>query len=610
MNILGISCYYHDSSASILVDGKIEACVQEERFTRIKNDSDFPINSIQFCLEYTGLNLDQIDSIVFYDKPTIKFERILSTFYHVAPKGLLFFLKSIPVWLKEKLFMRKNIHLNLRKIQPNIRKEDVNLLFSEHHLSHAASAFYPSNFRSSAILTIDGVGEWCTSSISFGNDKKIKILKELHFPHSLGLLFSAFTYYLGFKVNLGEYKLMGLAPYGIESSIQTKQFINKIKTELVDIKDDGSIFLNQNFFSYTHALKMINNKKFEKLFGLKSREINENILQIHCNMALAIQKVTEEVVIKMALEAKKLTNSKNLCLSGGVALNCVANGKIDDLKIFDNIFIQPASGDAGGSLGCALAVNHMYYNKKRFYNDNFDLMKGSLLGPYFSSKEIMIMNKKFKTRFVKENSFESVIKIVAKLILEGNVIGWFQGRSEFGPRSLGNRSILADPKSPGMQKKLNLKIKSRESFRPFAPSVLEEDYHEYFVGENPNPYMLMVKKIKNEIKIKTPVNYSSLNYLEKLYTERSELQSITHVDFSARIQSVSKKNNLKFWSLINEFKKKSGYGVLLNTSFNVKGEPIVNSPEDAYKCFLNTEMDFLIIGNFVYDKKRQVINPV
>ena len=608
MKILGISCYYHDSAAAIIVDNEIIASVQEERFTREKHTPKFPTNSILFCLEESGLTINELDAVVFYDKPIVKFERLLSTFYHVAPKGLLPFIKSIPIWLKEKLFLRKLIFDNLKEIDPTLKKKDLNLLFTEHHLSHAASSFYPSNYKESAIVTVDGVGEWSTASICMGEEKNIKVIKELYFPHSVGLLYSAFTYFLGFKVNSGEYKLMGLAPYGNENSEETKIYIEKIKKEIVDIKDDGSIFLNQRYFKYTHGLRMINENKFKNLFGIKTRKERDDLTQTHCNIALAIQKVTEEIMIKIVKEAKRLTNSNNLCLSGGVALNCVANGKIDELKIFDNIYIQPASGDAGGALGCALAVNHMYFNSERIYSKDYDLMKGSYLGPFYSNKEIIQTNKKHKAIYEYIDSFEELSKKTSKLIAEGNVIGWFQGRSEFGPRALGNRSILADPRNPQMQKKLNLKIKYREGFRPFAPSVLEEDYSKFFEGDILSPYMLMVKKINSFNKLELPNGYYKLNYWDKLYTKRSKLQSITHVDFSARIQTVSKKTNPRYWSLLNEFKKLTGVGVLVNTSFNVRGEPIVNSPEDAFKCFMNTEMDYLVVGNFIYNKKNQVIS--
>ncbi len=608
MKILGISCYYHDSSASIIINNEIIACVQEERFTRVKHTPDFPINSIKYCLEETGLKINELDAIVFYDKPIVKFERLISTFYAVAPKGIIPFIKSIPIWLKEKLFIKKTILDNLNDIDSEIEKKKIKLLFTEHHISHASSAFYPSNFNESAILTIDGVGEWCTASISYGENKKIKILKELHFPHSVGLLYSAFTYFLGFKVNSGEYKLMGLAPYGIENSEDTISFINKIKSHIVDIKDDGSIFLNQKYFKYTFGLKMIEENKFKELFGLNTRKEEDEITQKHANLALAIQIVTEEIIIKMVKETKRLTLSNNLCLAGGVALNCVANGKIEELKIFNNIYIQPASGDAGGSLGAALAINHMYFDKDRTYSKDYDLMKGSYLGPYFSNKEIIITNKQYKAVFEYYESFDQLSKKVSHLISEGKIIGWFQGRSEFGPRALGNRSILADPRNTKMQKKLNLKIKYREGFRPFAPSVLEEDYDMFFNGKIISPYMLMVKKIKKEIKTSLPNNYISLNYWKKLYTKRSLLQSITHVDFSARIQTVNKETNPRYWKLINEFKKITKVGVLINTSFNVRGEPIVNSPEDAFKCFMNTDMDYLVIENFIYKKSEQLTN--
>jgi carbamoyltransferase len=610
MNILGISAFFHDSAAAIIVNNKIIAAVQEERFTRVKHTSEFPVNSIKYCLEESGLKINELDAIVFYDKPVLKFERLLSTFYAVAPKGIIPFIESIPVWLKEKLFLKKLIIDKLREIDADINSKSLKILFTEHHLAHASSSFYPSNFKESAILTIDGVGEWTTASIGYGNEKNISILKELYFPHSVGLLYSAFTYFLGFKVNSGEYKLMGLAPYGIEESDETNSFIDKIKSKIVDIKKDGSIFLDQNFFKYTYGLRMIKEKKFKDLFGFNTRKEEEEITQTHCNMALAIQKVTEEIVINMAQEAKKLTNSNNLCLSGGVALNCVANGKIEELGLFDNIYIQPAAGDAGGALGCALSINHQYFENPRIYSKSYDLMNGAYLGPYFSDKEIQIMNRSNKAVASSYKHFDKLSSNVAKLISQGNVIGWFQGRSEFGPRALGNRSILADPRNSEMQKKLNLKIKYREGFRPFAPSVIEEDYTKYFEKDIISPYMLMVKNINNDIKLKIPNNYNELNYWEKLYTKRSSLQAITHVDFSARIQTVSKDTNPKYWNLLNDFKKITGISVLVNTSFNVRGEPIVNSPEDAFNCFMNTEMDYLVIENYLYSKKEQTIRNI
>ena len=607
MKILGISCFYHDSAASIIVDNEIIASVQEERYTRVKHTPDFPVNSIKFCLEETGLSLNELDAIIFYDKPLLKFERLISTYYAMAPQGLVSFLRSIPIWIKEKIFFRKLLKDHLKNIDKDFDIKKVEMLFSEHHLSHAASCFFVSNYEESAILTIDGVGEWSTASIGIGKSNKIEILKELYFPHSLGLLYSAFTYYMGFRVNSGEYKLMGLAPYGNPESKETKLYISKIKDELIDIKEDGSIFLNQKYFKYASGSHMVDHEKFETLFGLKVRKESDEVLQSHCNMAFAIQDITEEIVIKMAKEAKRLTNSNNLCLSGGVALNCVANGKIHGLDLFKNIYIQPASGDAGGALGAALAANYMYFQNERVFTNSYDSMKGSYLGPYYSNKEITIMNKKYKAASVYYEKFEQISQEVARLLSDGLVIGWFQGRSEFGPRALGNRSILADPRNTEMQKKLNLKIKYREGFRPFAPSVLEEDYSEFFKDNLKSPYMLLVKEISEKIKCNLPENYSDLNYWDKLYTKRSSLQSITHVDFSARIQTVSKKTNNRYWTLINDFKKITEVGVLVNTSFNVRGEPIVNTPEDAYRCFMATEMDYLVINNHLYDKKSQTI---
>ena len=610
MNILGVSSFFHDSAAVIVVDNKIIAAAQEERFTRIKHTPDFPVNSIKYCLEESGLKINEMDAVVFYDKPVLKFERLLSTFYAVAPKGVRQFIRSIPVWLKEKLFLKKLIIDKLKEVDDDFDSKAIKILFTEHHLAHAASSFYPSNFQESAILTIDGVGEWTTASIGYGKDKNITILKELYFPHSVGLLYSAFTYFLGFKVNSGEYKLMGLAPYGNQGSKETSKFIKVIKQKLVDIKKDGSIFLNLKYFRYTHGLTMINEEKFSEIFEIRKRNEEDNITQTHCNIAAAIQSVIEEIVLKMALEAKKITNSENICLAGGVALNCVANGVLHSKKIFKNIYIQPAAGDAGGALGCALSINHQYFDNPRTYSQSYDIMRGAYLGPYFSEKEIQIMNRSNKAIVSRYEDFNNLSSKVAKLISKGMVVGWFQGRSEFGPRALGNRSILADPRNPEMQKKLNLKIKYREGFRPFAPSVLQEDYTKYFEEDIISPYMLMVKNISDSIKVKIPDNYNKLDYWEKLYTKRSSLQAITHVDFSARIQTVSKDINTKYWNLINDFKKISGVSVLVNTSFNVRGEPIVNSPEDAFRCFMNTEMDYLVIENYLYSKKDQIIKKI
>lgn len=602
--ILGISAFYHDSAAALIVDGKIVAAAQEERFTRIKNSAKFPVNAIRYCLEEGGLEINELDAVVFYDKPLLKFERLLQTYYSFAPKGLLSFLKSIPVWLNEKLFLKNMLYKGLKEVGEYDKKE-LRLLFSGHHLSHAASAFYPSPFLKSAILTIDGVGEWCTASISIGDNGNIEILKEMEFPHSVGLLYSAFTYYLGFTVNSGEYKLMGLAPFGNKSSKETLNYISIIKNELIDIKDDGSIWLNQSYFSYATSLRMIKEKKWKTLFGLSRRQESEEITQEHCNLALAIQTILEEILLKMAIEAKKITGADYLCMAGGVALNCVANGKLHNKKIFKDIYIQPASGDSGGAIGSALAVYHMYFNCDRKVIQGHDQMSGTYLGPDYSEKEIVSMNKKTKAVYTKHDDFSELIGLMAKRIANGNVIGWFQGRMEFGPRALGNRSILADARNPEMQKIINSKIKYREGFRPFAPSVLEEDVAEYFDSNSPSPYMLFTSTIKKSRRNLLPDNYCNLLFWDKLYYKRSDLPSITHLDFSARFQTVNRETNSKYWLLINAFKSITGYSVILNTSFNVRGKPIVATPHDAYQCFMNTEMDYLVIGDFVYSKISQ-----
>ena len=603
--ILGISAFYHDSAASLIIDSKIVAAAQEERFTREKQTAVFPVNAIKYCLEESGLEINELDAIVFYDKPLLKFERLLETYYAFAPKGLISFLKAIPVWINEKLFLKKLIYDGLKEVGTH-EKTKINLLFPEHHLSHAASAFYTSNFKKAAILTVDGVGEWCTASIGIGKDNKIKIVKELNFPHSVGLLYSAFTYFLGFKVNSGEYKLMGLAPYGNPESENTKKFINIIKTRLVKIKEDGSIWLDQSYFNYATGLRMIKEKKWESLFNLKTRIPEEDIQQIHCDIAIAIQIVTEEIVIKMAREAIKLTGSKNLCMAGGVALNCVANGKLIKEDFIDNLYIQPAAGDAGGSLGAALAVNYIYYNSERTVDIRIDQMQGTYLGPSYSEKEILSMNKKVKANFNKYVEFSDLTRFTAEKISQGNVVGWFQERMEFGPRALGCRSIVGDARNPDMQKKLNLKIKYREGFRPFAPSVLSECSQDYFDLKEESPYMLLVAPVKNERRKKLPEDFYNYDLWDRLYMERSDVQSITHLDFSARIQTVHRETNPKYWELINEFKNITGYGLVVNTSFNVRGEPIVCSPYDAYRCFMSTEMDYLVINNFVYKKTEQL----
>tara|TARA_B110000879_G_C11170070_1_gene513145 strand:+ start:432 stop:2303 length:1872 start_codon:yes stop_codon:yes gene_type:complete len=602
--ILGISAFYHDSAASITIGEKIIAAAQEERFTREKQTPDFPIEAVKYCLEEAGLEINDLDAIVFYDKPLLKFERLLETYYAFAPKGLISFLKAIPVWINEKLFLKKLIFDGLKEVG-DYDKKKVKLLFPEHHLSHAASAFYTSNLEESAILTIDGVGEWCTASIGKGIGNKIEIIKELNFPHSVGLLYSAFTYFLGFKVNSGEYKLMGLAPYGNPNSKNTLRHIEVIKEKLVKIHDDGSIWLDQKYYNYATGLRMIKEKKWEKIFNLKKRKPEEEITQEHCDIAIAIQIVTEEIVIKMAKEALKLTGSRNLCMAGGVALNCVANGKIIKEEFIDTLYIQPAAGDAGGALGAALATNYIYFDSHRTVNTDKDPMLGTYLGPSYSEKEVLTMSKKVKASFEVFGDYNKINKKIAKKIAEGNVIGWFQDRMEFGPRALGCRSIIGDARNPEMQKKLNLKIKYREGFRPFAPSVLSELREMYFELKKESPYMLLVAPVKKELRKHLPEDFHDKNLWERLYMDRSDLQSITHLDFSARVQTVHKATNPKYWELINEFKNQTGYGLVVNTSFNVRGEPIVCSPYDAYRCFMSTEMDYLVINNFIYCKTDQ-----
>jgi len=604
MKILGISAFYHDSAAALIEDGEIIAAAQEERFTRKKHDPGFPTHAVRFCLQYGGVKIEDLDAIAFYDKPLLKFERLLETYYAFVPKGLSSFITAIPVWLKEKMFLKRLIYEELEKIE-SFDKKKVKLLFPEHHLSHAASAYYSSSFSDAAILTIDGVGEWATASICHGTGKDIKILKELKFPHSLGLLYSAFTYFLGFKVNSGEYKLMGLAPYGVEGSAEVLKFIATIKDKLVKINEDGSLWLNQEYFNYATGLRMVHEDKWESLFGFKARKSESELEAKHCNLGLAIQAVTEEVVIKMAAEAKRLTNSDNLCMAGGVALNCVANGKVFNSKLFKGFFIQPAAGDAGGALGAAQAVYHIYFEKGRIPPTGLDAMKGSYLGPEYSDIDIQLVAKKYSAVAQHFEKFNELSIYVAEKLSLGNVIGWMQGRMEFGPRALGGRSILGDPRNEEMQKKLNVKIKYRESFRPFAPSVLAEDCNEYFEHDSISPYMLLVQPVKKQRRKTLPENFNTLSLKDKLYYLRSDMPAITHIDFSARIQTVHKETNPRYYDLIEEFKKLTGYGVIVNTSFNVRGEPIICTPEDAYRCFMRTEMDFLVVGNFVFDKKQQ-----
>jgi len=598
IKILGISAFYHDSAAAIVVDGKIIAAAQEERFTRKKHDSSYPFNAIEFVLNYSNLKLSEIDKIVFYEKPFLKFERLLETYVAMAPRGFVQFSKAMPSWLKEKLFQKK-CFLNLLKQHDDTFNYSNKILFSEHHLSHAASAFFPSPFDESIILTADGVGEWATTTVAIGKKNNLQIKKEIHFPHSLGLLYSAFTYYIGFKVNSGEYKLMGLAPYG------EPKYVDLIKQNLIHIKDDGSFRLNQDYFNYTTGLTMTN-EKFNKLFGAEPRNSKKDkITQFHMDIAASIQKVTEEIMVKICKSLRKEYDISNLCLAGGVALNCVANGKILKDKIFDNIWIQPAAGDAGGSLGAALAYWHLELNKERQISNDDD-MKGSFLGPSYSNSEIenVLSNLGAKYEVLKD---EEIIERTASDLSKGHVIGWFQGRMEFGPRALGCRSILGDPRSATMQKNLNLKVKYRESFRPFAPSVLREDVSNWFEIENDSPYMLLVANIKKEKQKEMTSEEKKLFGIDKLNIKRSEIPAVTHVDYSARIQTVYKKTNEKYYKLIEKFKDKTDCPVIVNTSFNVRGEPIVNTPEDAFNCFMGTDLDNLAIGNYYLIKKEQ--NP-
>lgn len=604
MYILGISAFYHDSAAAIIKDGEIIAAAQEERFSRKKHDAGFPANAVAYCLKEAAVTIDQLDAVVFYDKPLLKFERLLETYYSFAPKGFASFLMAMPVWLNEKLFLKKIIRDELKKIH-SFDKKKLKLLFPEHHLSHAASAFYPSPFEEAAIVTIDGVGEWATTTICKGSGNKIEILKQLNFPHSVGLLYSAFTYYLGFKVNSGEYKLMGLAPYGDPSSTQTKDFVQIIKTKLVKIFDDGSVFLDQKYFNYAAGLRMVKDHLFQQLFGFKKRNEDDELQQQHCNLALAIQQVTEEIVIKLCKHAKDITGSKKLCLAGGVALNCVANGKIQNEHIFDDIYIQPAGGDAGGALGAALAAHNIYCDKERKHSGNTDEMKGSYLGPSFSNAEIESALQQFNAKYKLYEERYELYETVARYIAEGSAIGWFQGRMEFGPRALGNRSIIADARNPEMQKKLNLKIKFREGFRPFAPAVLAEDAENYFNLTTASPYMLLVQQVKKEIQNPVPENYHQQTINEKLYFQKSSIPAVTHIDYSARIQTVHKATNKAFFEMISSFKELTGCSVVVNTSFNVRGEPVVCTPKEAYQCFMRTEMDYLVIENFFLSKKDQ-----
>jgi carbamoyltransferase len=599
--ILGISAYYHDSAAALLIDGEIVAAAQEERFTRKKHDPSFPTNAVRYVLDEAGLNYNSLTAVAFYDKPFLKFERLLETYHAFAPRGLISFGSAIPVWIKEKLFMKKLLRDSLAEFG----NAKVPIYYPEHHLSHAASAFYPSRFADAAILTVDGVGEWATTVIAHGQGSSISILRELHFPHSIGLLYSAFTYYTGFMVNSGEYKLMGLAPYGNPHSDQVATFKSKILSHLVDIRKDGSIVLNMVYFEYATGLKMVNEPKREQLFGVPRRRPESELSQVYMDMALAIQQVTEDIVLRLAQTARELTGSKYLVLAGGVALNCVVNGKILQAGIFDDLWIQPAAGDAGGALGAAYAVWHIGLGKERQKSSRFDAMKGSYLGPEFSDKDVQRTIDRSGANATRYENVAELVQAVAPHLADGAVVGWFQGRMEFGPRALGNRSILGDARNPEMQKKMNLKIKYREGFRPFAPSVLETDAKEYFELDRPSPYMLLVVPVRKERRREVPKGYNEMPLYDRLYFLRSDVPSITHIDYSARVQSVTADTNPRYWQLIQEFKKLTGYGLIVNTSFNVRGEPVVCTPDDAYRCFMRTEMDVLVVGNYVFEKNKQ-----
>ena len=596
MYILGISAFYHDSAVSLIKDGRILSAVQEERFTRKKHDSCFPLNGIEYCLNEAGIKLTDIDSVVFYDKPLIKFERLLETYLAYAPKGFRSFLAAMPVWLKEKLFLKSTLKKEFSKIA-GCRDSDLpKLLFAGHHQSHAASAFYPSPYESANVLCLDGVGEWATTTCWRGDGNNLKLLWELDFPHSLGLLYSAFTYYAGFRVNSGEYKLMGLAPYG------EPVYVDLILEKLVDLKEDGTFRLDMSYFNYATGLTMTNNK-FARLFGGSARKPETKISQKEMDLARSIQEVTEEIVLRLVRTIHKELGGDALCLAGGVALNCVSNGRLLREGPFKKIWIQPAAGDAGGALGAALVAWYDHYNNIRKANPHDD-MQGSFLGPKSSSSRITSyldsVNAKYKIM-----SDDRLMPHIASILASENIVGWFQGRMEFGPRSLGSRSIIGDPRSIKMQSVMNLKIKFRESFRPFAPAVLAERVGDYFEHNTPSPYMLMVAPIVKSRRIKMTEEQFNLFGIEKLNINRSDLPSITHVDYSARIQTVHSDTNARFYALISEFEKQTGCAVLVNTSFNVRGEPIVCTPEDAYRCFMRTEMDYLVLENVVLDKRQQ-----
>jgi carbamoyltransferase len=598
MKILGISAYYHDSAACLVVDGEVVAAAQEERFTRKKHDQNFPSNAITYCLDYAGTKPHDIDYVVFYDKPFLKFERLLETYLAYAPLGFKSFSTALPIWLKDKLFQKSVLTSALKDLWGKEIDWSERLLFSEHHLSHAASAFFPSPFEEAAVLTMDGVGEWTTTSLAVGKGSHLQVFKEIHFPHSLGLLYSAITYYTGFKVNSGEYKVMGLAPYG------EPKFTQLMKDHLIDIKEDGSFALDMSYFNYCTGLTMTN-QKFDNLFGGPRRQDESLLTQREMDLAASIQAVTEEVVIKLAKGIQKSTGMKNLCLAGGVALNCVANGKLLREKIFENIWIQPAAGDAGGAVGAALGAYYLMLKQPRVVNKGLqDGMRGSYLGPEYEQRDI---EKRLTAAGAKFTTYsaDEVTQLTAQALADGKAIGWHQGRMEFGPRSLGGRSILADARSPSAQKLLNLKVKYRESFRPFAPSVLREDVAEWFDINEDSPYMLLVADVKADKRLTMSAEQSQLFGIDKLNVPRSAIPAVTHVDYSARVQTVHAKTNPKYHALISHFKELTGCPVIVNTSFNVRGEPIVCTPEDAFRCLMGTEIEFLVVGNSILLKEDQ-----
>lgn len=597
MYILGISAYYHDSAACLIKDGDIVAAAQEERFTRKKHDDRFPINAVQYCMREAGIAPAELEAVVFYEKPFMKFERLLETYLAFAPRGFRSFSTAMPIWIKDKLFQKSVLTNQLKDLFGDEIDWRSKLLFSEHHLSHAASAFYPSPFEKAAVLTLDAVGEWTTTSLAMGDGKDLKVHKEIHFPHSLGLLYSAFTYYTGFRVNSGEYKVMGLAPYG------EPKYVDLIKDNLIDIKEDGSFQLDLSYFDYCTGLRMTN-KKFDKLFGGPARQPESELTQREMDLAASVQKVTEEIVVKLAKGIAKDTGARNLCLAGGVALNCVANGILLREGVFDNIWIQPAAGDAGGALGAALGAYHILHGKERKLSQSRDSMRGSYLGPEFNESEIETALTAAKAKFTKVSDQE-VTDLTAGALADGKAVGWMQGRMEFGPRALGGRSIIADPRSPAMQKQLNLKVKYRESFRPFAPSVLRDHVAEWFELDGDSPYMLLVADVTEDKRRKMTEEESKLFGIEKLNVPRSEVPAITHVDYSARVQTVHADTNPRYHDLIGKFNELTGCPILVNTSFNVRGEPIICSPEDAFHCFMGTELDVLVVGNFILHKEDQ-----